>query len=161
MNYHNIIHCDTRDGADVGVVLFVSGCNHNCPGCHNPQTHDPCSGIFFDDKAKQEIMEELSKDWCHRLTLSGGDPLFPNNRKDILDLITEVKNRFPDKKIWMYTGYVYEEIKDVPDISPILNKVDVLIDGPFIQSKKEYGLKWRGSSNQRVIDLRTGNLLYN
>ena len=110
MNYHNIIHCDMRDGTDIGVELFVSGCNHNCPGCHNPQTHDPCSGIFFDDKAKQEIMEELSKDWCHRLTLSGGDPLFPNNRKDILDLVTEVKEKFPNKKIWMYTGYVYEEI---------------------------------------------------
>ena len=154
MNYHNIKHCDENNGAyGIGVTLFVSGCSHNCKGCHNPQTHDPCSGIPFDDKAKKEIFSALSNDWCSGLTLSGGDPLFPDNRPTILSLVKEVKEKFPDKKIWIYTGYLYESIKDWIGVKEILQYCDVIVDGPFIEEQKEYGLKWRGSKNQRVIDL--------
>lgn len=156
MNYHKIKHCDLVNGTNIRVTLFVSGCNHNCKGCHNPQTHDPCSGIPFNDSAKEEIFKELSQDWCSGLTLTGGDPLFPDNRPTILSLVKEVKEKFPDKNIWIYTGYIYESIKDWLGVKEIFQYCDVIVDGPFIEEQKEYGLKWRGSKNQRVIDLKTG-----
>ena len=160
MNYHNIKHCDGNNGSyGIGVTLFVAGCSHGCKGCHNPQTHDPNSGIPFDNKARQEILQELSNDWCNGLTLSGGDPLYPGNRKEILSLVQEVRTQFPNKSIWVYTGYLYDQSKDDPTVKPILDCCDVLVDGPFVESLKEYGLHWRGSKNQNVIDLRTGKVL--
>lgn len=147
------------NGTGLRVTLFVSGCSHNCMNCQNPQTHDPSSGVLFDDNAKQEIFDDLSQSWCDGLTLSGGDPLYPSNRCTISHLVKEIKNNFPDKTIWLYTGYVYEEIKDDLSVKPILENVDVIVDGPFVQNKYSYDLKWRGSSNQRVLDLRNGNSL--
>lgn len=159
MNYHNIKHCDMVNGTGLRVTLFVSGCSHNCMNCQNPQTHDPYSGILFDDEAKQEIFDDLGQPWCEGLTLSGGDPLYPSNRCVILFLVKEIKDKFPNKTIWLYTGYVYEDIKDDLSIKPILENVDVIVDGPFMKNKYSYDLKWRGSSNQRVIDLHSGNSL--
>lgn len=159
MNYHNIKHCDFLNSEGIGVTLFVAGCNHSCKGCYNPQTHDPNSGVPFDENAKQEIFQELSQDWCSSLTLSGGDPLFPDNRPTILSLVKEIKEKFPNKKIWIYTGFCYDTIKDWIGVKEILQYCDVIVDGPFIEEQKEYGLKWRGSKNQRVIDLHTGENL--
>lgn len=156
MNYHNILHCNENNGTGLRVVLFVSGCDHCCKGCHNPQTHNPCSGIPFDSKAKEEIFKDLEQDWCDGLTLTGGDPLFHSNRTTIHSLVKEIKEKYPGKTIWLYTGYLYDHIKDWIDIKDILSYCDVLVDGPFVESKKEYGLLWRGSKNQRVIDLHTG-----
>ena len=125
MNYHNITKCDLKNGEGIRVVLWVSGCEHKCIGCHNPQTWDKNSGIPFDESAKLEIFEELEKDYVTGLTLSGGDPLFKMNRNEVLDLIIEVKNKFPQKDIWCYTGYEFDEIKDLEHIKYI----DVLFDG--------------------------------
>lgn len=159
MNYHNIKHCDMVNGKGLRVTLFVSGCSNNCFNCQNPQTHDPLSGIPFDDNAREEIFADLNSSWCSGLTLSGGDPLYPSNRTTVFDLVKEIKNRFPNKTIWLYTGYAYEDIRDDLDIKPILECIDVIVDGKFIQSKHSYGLEWRGSSNQRVIEICSGKLL--
>ena len=150
MNYHDIKHDDMLNGDGIRVTLFVSGCCHRCKGCHNPETWDKNSGMFFDEKAINEIFEELSKDYISGLTLSGGDPLFPGNRFTVTELCKEIKNRYPNKTIWLYTGYLYEEIKDLD----ILNYIDVLIDGPYVESLRDVSLEWRGSSNQRIIYLK-------
>lgn len=159
MNYHIIKHCDSLDGTGLGISLYVSGCDRHCPHCHNPETHDPNSGKPFTDKEKEEIFEDLNQDWCHRLSLLGGDPLYPGNRESILTLVKEVKDRFPNKKIWLYTGFTYSQIKGDPTIKPILQYCDVLVDGPFIESQKDYTIHYRGSKNQSIIDLHTGDIL--
>ena len=154
MNYHNITKDDMLNGEGLRVVLWVSGCAHGCKGCHNKITWDPTSGLNFDEAAKEEIFTELKKDYISGLTLSGGDPLFPGNRKAIEELVKEVKQRFPSKTIWLYTGYTWEDIK----MLPLIRFIDVLIDGKFIESLKDTKLHWRGSSNQRIIDVKTGTL---
>lgn len=150
MNYHNITHNDMLNGDGIRVVLWVSGCNHGCKNCQNPQTWDYRSGIVFDDYAFKEVLDQLSKDYVSGLTLSGGDPLYPGNRDDVYSIVQAVKQLFPTKTIWLYTGYSYEEVKDLN----IMHFVDVLVDGPFIEAQKDLALKWRGSSNQRVIDVQ-------
>ena len=156
MNYHNITKDDMLNGDGLRVVLWVSGCSHGCKGCHNRITWDPDSGLPFDETAKEEIFTELKKDYISGLTLSGGDPLFPGNRNTIETLAREVKERFPMKTIWLYTGYSWEQIADLP----IMEYVDVLVDGKFIESLKDTSLHWRGSSNQRVIDIKSKTLLF-
>lgn len=150
MNYHNITHNDMLNGDGIRVVLWVSGCNHGCKNCQNPQTWDERNGIVFDDYAFKEVLDQLSKDYVSGLTLSGGDPLYPGNRDDVYFIVQSVKQLFPTKTIWLYTGYSYEEVKDLN----IMHFVDVLVDGPFIEAQKDLALKWRGSSNQRVIDVQ-------
>ena len=148
MNYHNITHEDMLNGDGLRVVLWVSGCNHNCKGCHNPETHDINSGIPFDEKAKEELFEYLNKEYIDGITFSGGDPLHPNNRETVTQLAKIVKNKFK-KTVWLYTGYKYEEIKDLI----IMKYIDVLIDDEFKIELKDEKLNWRGSSNQRIIRL--------
>lgn len=150
MNYHNITKCDLKNGEGIRVVLWVSGCEHKCNGCHNPQTWNKDSGIPFDTSAKLEIFEELEKDYVTGLTLSGGDPLAKSNRNEILDLMIEVKDKFPNKDIWCYTGYELNEIRDLEHIKYI----DVLVDGKFKKELSTPSPKWCGSSNQKVIYLR-------
>lgn len=147
MNYHNIVHCDMRNGTGLRVTLFVSGCNHHCKGCHNPQTWDPNSGIEFDGVAKQELFAELNKDYISGVTFSGGDPLFPSNREVILSLCKEIKTLYPNKNIWLYTGYRYEQVKHLE----ILKYIDVLVDGKYVEKLRSVNLPWVGSSNQKVI----------
>lgn len=147
MNYHNIVHCDMRNGTGLRVTLFVSGCNHHCKGCHNPQTWDPNSGIEFDEAAKQELFAELNKDYVSGVTFSGGDPLFPSNREVILSLCKEIKTLYPNKNIWLYTGYRYEQVKHLE----ILKYIDVLVDGKYVEKLRSVNLPWVGSSNQKVI----------
>ena len=155
MNYHNITKDDMLNGDGLRVVLWVSGCAHGCKGCHNPITWDPKGGIPFDEQAKEELYEELKKDYISGLTLSGGDPLFPGNRPAIEGLVKEVKTRFPHKTIWLYTGYTWEEIAGLP----LIQYVDIIVDGKFVESLKDSKLHWRGSSNQRIIDVKTKTLL--
>lgn len=138
------------NGEGLRVVLWVSGCEHHCPNCQNPITWDPNDGLLFDDDAVHEIQSLLSKSYISGLTLSGGDPLFPNNRNDIKDFIVYIKNQFPNKTIWMYTGYKWSEIKDLP----VMKYIDVIVDGKYIESLRDVNLPWRGSSNQRVIDVQ-------
>lgn len=154
MNYHNILHCNMNNGDGLRVVLFVSGCNHFCKKCQNPQTWEVSSGIMFDEEAIIEIENELSNDYCSGLTITGGDPLYPKNRPYIQNLCGHIKEKFPNKTIWVYTGYVWEEIINEPNVENILNNIDVLLDGLFDVSKISPDKKWVGSSNQRVINVQ-------
>lgn len=149
MQYHNITKDDMLNGDGLRVVLWVAGCGHACPGCHNPVTWDENGGLPFDEAAKQELFDELSKDYVAGVTFSGGDPLYPANREQIGALAQEIRARFPDKTIWLYTGYRFEQITDLP----FLAAIDVVVDGPFIEAQKDTQLHWRGSANQRVIDV--------
>lgn len=150
MNYHNITKDDMKNGDGLRVVLWVSGCLHNCKNCQNPVTWDPESGLLFDERARSELFELLSRNYISGLTLSGGDPLFPGNEKEVTALAKEVKERFPDKTIWLYTGYLFEEIRD----KRIMEYTDVVVDGRYVDELRDVKLKWRGSSNQRVIDVQ-------
>lgn len=161
MNYHNITKDDMLNGDGIRVVLWVAGCGHHCPGCQNPETWDPDGGIPFDDAAMAELMEELSKDYVTGLTLSGGDPLYPGNRKTVRDILQAVKKRFPKKNIWIYTGYTWDQLMQIIGtnrdfswvIPEILPYTDVLVDGRYEQDRRDVSLPWRGSSNQRLIDV--------
>jgi anaerobic ribonucleoside-triphosphate reductase activating protein len=150
MNYHNITKDDMLNGDGLRVVLWVSGCSHHCKNCHNPITWDPNDGLPFDEEAKTELFAELAQPYISGITLSGGDPLFCGNRAAIGELIKEIKARFPDKTIWLYTGYTWEAISDLL----FLPYIDVLVDGKFVENLKDTKLHWRGSSNQRIIDVK-------
>ena len=170
INYHNITHDDMNNGDGLRVVLWLSGCSHHCYNCQNPQTWNPDSGIPFDESAKQEIFNELSKDYISGITFSGGDPLYENNLDEVLKLVKEIRISFPEKSIWLYTGYnfdllnsKYNEYKYTPFAAnadewltrwEIISNVNVLIDGEYIDEQRDITLKWRGSSNQRVIDVK-------
>ena len=149
MRYHNITKDDMLNGDGLRAVLWVAGCGHACLGCHNPVTWDAKGGLAFDDAAKAELFDELKKDYISGVTLSGGDPLFQGNRDDILSLCRELRQRFPDKTIWLYTGYEWEDVCDLP----VMRLVDVVVDGPYIEAMRDTRLLWRGSENQRVIDV--------
>lgn len=150
MRYHNITHDDMLNGDGLRVVLWLSGCEHHCPECQNPVTWNPDDGILFDDAAKNEIFEELEKDYISGLTLSGGDPFYPVNRVELPDFLFEVNSRYPQKTIWCYTGYLFEEIKD----EPLMDYIDILVDGKFIKKLADVKYHWAGSTNQRIIDVR-------
>ena len=165
MNYSGIKFCDMMNGEGLRTVLFVSGCSHHCKGCHNPQTHDPCSGNTFTISTMQTIMDNLRETWCAGLTLSGGDPLYQDNRDEVLYIVKTVKGAFGDaKNIWLYTGYTWNELQsqirdgDVT-LAQILRHVDVLIDGRFIMERKKPGLRWRGSDNQCLLRLKNGKVV--
>ena len=151
MNYHNVTKCDMLNGEGVRTVLWVAGCPHSCKGCFNRQTWDKNSGIPFTSDVVDEILQALSEPFCNGLTLSGGDPLATYNYETVLDLCKLVKNQFPTKTIWIYTGYVFDEVKvKYPEI---LNYIDVLVDGPYIEKLRDKKLQYRGSSNQNIIRL--------
>ena len=170
MNYLKIEHEDVCNGAGLRVVLWLSGCSHHCYNCQNPQTWDPNSGIPFDESAKQEIFNELSKDYISGITFSGGDPLHENNLDEVLKLVKEIRISFPEKTIWLYSGYnldllnsKYNEYKYTPFAAnadewltrwEIISNVNVLVDGEYIDEQKDLTLKFRGSKNQRVIDVQ-------
>ncbi|HIV96897.1 MAG TPA: anaerobic ribonucleoside-triphosphate reductase activating protein [Candidatus Agathobaculum stercoravium] len=150
MRYHNITKDDMLNGDGLRVVLWVAGCAHACPGCHNPETWDAAGGIPFDQAAKDELFAELEKDYVSGVTFSGGDPLFPANRETVGALCREIRQRFPDKTIWLYTGYRWEQIEELE----LIDTVDVLVDGRFEQALADTALHWRGSANQRLIDVK-------
>lgn len=172
MKYIKITKNDIANGEGVRVVLWLSGCSHNCKGCHNPQTHSPKNGTLFDENAKNELFETLEKPYVAGITFSGGDPLNNNNLQEVLNLIEEIKHISPNKTIWLYTGYTWEEIMKYEFDSEyikddnvgywncdalrqiIVSKCDVLVDGRYEEDKRDITLRWRGSSNQRVIDVQ-------
>lgn len=154
MNILQITHCDQLNGDGNRVVLWVSGCSHCCKGCQNAYSQDPMLGVKFDGKAKEEIFKDLKTDWCAGITFSGGDPLFINNRKEIISLAKEIKEKFPTKTIWLYTGYKWEEILIDESMSEILKYIDILCDGEYIEELRDVELHWVGSKNQNVIDVK-------
>lgn len=159
MNYCNIKEYDIADGEGVRLTLFVSGCRNHCKGCFQPETWDFNYGKEFTEEVENNILEKLSN-WCYDgLTLLGGDPFEPENQKVLNPFLKKVKNEFPLKNIWCYTGYIYDKDlvdggkKYTDDTLDMLSNIDVLVDGPFIEELKDITLKFRGSSNQRLIYL--------
>ena len=173
INYHNITHDDMNNGDGLRVVLCLSGCSQHCHNCQNPQTWNPDSGIPFDESARQEIFNELSKDYISGITFSGGDPLHENNLDEVLKLVQEIRNSYPDKSIWLYTGFEWDDIMcsfaglqadnivlDEKNTETwekrrkIISLCDVLVDGKYIDEQKDLTLKWCGSKNQHVINVK-------
>ncbi len=150
MRYHNITKDDMLNGDGLRVVLWVAGCSHCCKECQNPLTWDPDGGLPFDEAAKQEIFSQLEQPYISGITFSGGDPLHSANRLDVRNLMEEIKNKYPDKTIWLYTGDSWEDVLHYP----MMKYVDVLVDGEFKKDLKDVKLLWKGSKNQRVIDVQ-------
>ncbi len=156
MNYTKILKADISNGLGFRCTLWVTGCLRKCPGCFNPEAQEPEFGKPFDEEAKQKIFGELEKPTCDGLSLMGGEPLSvcSDNRTQIINLCSEVKKQFPTKDIWLWTGYRFEDISTDNSMKGILDCVDVIVDGEFIQEKKDLSCPFRGSSNQRVIDVK-------
>ena len=164
MNYLKITKDDIANGLGLRVTLWISGCSLKCKNCQNPQTWDKNNGVLFDKFAKEEIFKELNKPYIAGITLSGGHPLEDYNLLDVLDLLKVIKIKFPQKNIWLYTGYTWEYI--FPEVvtdelnvnriyrQEIVRLCDVLVDGSYIDEERDITLKWRGSKNQRVIDVQ-------
>lgn len=156
MNYMMIRTDDMLNGDGLRVVLFCTSCHHYCKNCHNPETWDASNGCLFDEVAKESIFKELENDYISGLTLSGGDPLDDNNLDCILALCKDVKNKFPDKNIWLYSGYNWEEIFE-QNINnkrrTIVELCDVFVDGVYIDELSDVKYHWAGSTNQKIIDV--------
>ena len=149
MNYIGLNKYDTANGPGIRVSLFVSGCTLFCKGCFNKESWKFNAGLPFTETVKQDIIKELKNPWISGFSLLGGDPLEPKLHSEVLDLVKSIKSEVPNKEIWLWTGRLYENEKD----NEILNYVDVLIDGPFIQELSNKNLKYRGSENQRVLNI--------
>ena len=151
MNYHKIEKTSIANGPGVRVTLWVSGCSIHCPHCQNPSTWDFNSGKPFDANARNELFEALNKPYIRGITFSGGNPLdsFP----EVFSLCKDIKELFPTKDIWLYSGYTFEEINDKV-MGMILEYIDVLVDGPYIDEQRDITLAFRGSKNQRVINVK-------
>ena len=157
MNYHKIDELSISNGFGARVVLWVSGCSLHCKGCHNPQSWDFTSGKTFDKDAKQELFESLNKPYIKGITFSGGHPLEPENRGEILNLILDIKTKMPHKDIWLYTGYTLSIDNFINEMSvqaSILNLCDIVVDGEYKEELRDITLSFCGSSNQRIIDVK-------
>ena len=161
MYYGNIKNTDIANGEGVRVSLFVSGCTHHCKNCFNPETWNFCYGNQFTSEVEDKIIKMLEPDYIKGLTLLGGEPMEPQNQEALLPFVKKIREKFGNKKnIWCYTGFVFDK-----DLAPedgrvhtastkeLLNNIDVLVDGPFVEDLKNISLKFRGSSNQRIINL--------
>ncbi len=152
MKYSEITYPDVNNGEGCRVTLFVSGCSHRCKGCHNPETWNFDFGKDFNDEVKIRLFDIVSKPYIKGLTLSGGDPL--DSYDDVLDLVKEFRNRFGETKdIWVYTGYVIDDLLKL-NKDEILDYIDVLVDGEYIEEQRDVSLAFRGSKNQRIIRLK-------
>lgn len=143
-----------NNGDGLRVVLWLSGCEHHCKGCQNPITWNQDDGLPFTLIEENEVFDELMKDYISGITFSGGDPLHPANRGSVLKLMQDIKCKFPDKTIWVYTGYTWEEITQDKTLWGMMVPVDVLVDGKFVSELKDNNYPWAGSTNQRVIDVQ-------
>lgn len=169
MHYSAIKYNDIANGLGVRTVLFVSGCRNRCKGCFQPETWDFCNGQIFGAKEEEDILASLEPGYVRGLTLLGGDPFEPENQEGLIEFMRRVKAKYPGKDVWAYTGYVLDK-----DLQPggrlftqytreLLSYIDVLVDGPFVEEQKSLMLKFKGSANQRVIDMQkfreTGEIL--
>lgn len=169
MNYGRIRNHDIANGIGVRCTLFVSGCRNHCPGCFQPETWDFDYGQAFDRKAEDEILKDLEPDYVSGLTVLGGEPFEEENQAVLVHFLKRVKDAFPcSKDIWAYTGYVYKDLlpggrKHTVYTDEMLSYIDILVDGPFVESQKDLMLRFRGSANQRIIDMnqtkQTGKLV--
>ena len=155
MNYANIKSHDIANGPGVRVSLFVSGCTHRCPGCFNEEAWDFNYGKPFDQSVMDHILELVKPGFIKGITYLGGEPMDPRNQAGLLELSRQIKAAYPEKSIWCFTGYVWDKIPVVPGVTGELTGLcDVIVDGPFLQAKKNLSLKFRGSENQRLIDVK-------
>ena len=138
------------NGEGLRVVLWVAGCSHYCKGCQNPETWDVDGGILFDEAAEQELFDDLNQPYISGITFSGGDPLHPFNRSEVFRLIEKCRHELPDKNIWLYTGYEWEEICHIKGIE----NIDIIAVGEYIEALNDNKIHWVGSSNQRIIDVK-------
>lgn len=152
MNYSAIKKTDIADGPGVRASLFVSGCRNHCSGCFQPKTWDFNNGRAFTKKTEKELIRALRPSWIQGLSILGGEPMEPENRPALLSFLKRLQLWLPDKDVWIFTGYRYEDLEGLP----ILSYADVLVDGPFVEEKKQAGLLFRGSSNQRLLVLKDG-----
>lgn len=152
MNYAQILDCDVANGLGWRISLFVSGCSLHCHGCFNSQAWDFYYGKPFTKEAQDKIIELLTPDYVRGLSLLGGNPTEPSNEKDLVPFVKRVKMERPDKDIWMWSGHTWEQLVERND--ELFPLCDVVIEGPFIQEKKDLTLAFRGSSNQRIIDVK-------
>ena len=159
MNYATIKNCDIANGPGVRVSLFVSGCTHRCPGCFNEVARNFEYGEPFTEQTIEMILDMLKPDYIKGLTLLGGEPFEPQNQPDIVKLLRRVRQAYPQKSIWAFSGYLFERDILAGRLGPMettkeyLSYLDVLVDGPFIQAQKDLSLRFRGSRNQRLIDV--------
>ena len=156
MNYADIKKVDVANGPGVRVSLFVSGCSHRCEECFNPETWDFSYGSPFGEAEVEKILALLAPDHIRGLSLLGGEPFEPDNQRAVLELVRRARRELPGKTVWCYTGYLFEELagNQVGTHSrTLLEGLDVLVDGPFVLAKKDLGLRFRGSHNQRIIDV--------
>ena len=159
MNYAAIKNCDIANGPGVRVSLFVSGCTHRCPGCFNEVAWDFDYGDPFTEKTVESILTMLRPDYIRGLTLLGGEPFDPRNQEPVVQLLRRIKQELPKKTIWAFSGYLFDRdilsgsLGDPAVTREYLSYLDVLVDGPFVQAKKDLTLRFRGSSNQRLIDV--------
>lgn len=160
MNYAGIKYCDIANGTGCRTVLFVSGCRNACKGCFQPQTWDFGYGELFDEKVQKEVLDSLAPDYITGITLLGGEPFEQENQKELVPFMRKVVAQYPNKNVWAFTGYIYDKDlvaggrRHTEDTDELLSMIDVLVDGPFVEELKDITLKFRGSSNQRVLDLR-------
>ncbi|MBO4980823.1 MAG: anaerobic ribonucleoside-triphosphate reductase activating protein [Lachnospiraceae bacterium] len=160
MNYAAIKKTDTANGPGIRVSLFVSGCTHHCKGCFNREAWDFEYGAPYTKAVEQEILESLSKPYIRGFSLLGGEPMEPENRPTVLALVKEVRTRYPEKDIWCYTGYTFDKdlltwiSRGQDEVAELLACIDVLVDGEFIEEQKNLRLPFRGSENQRIIDVQ-------
>ena len=159
MNYCNIKNCDIANGVGVRVSLFVSGCRNRCKNCFQPETWDFNYGKPFDEQTEEKLMKMLAPSYINGLTVLGGEPMEPENQRALLPFLKKVKAAYPQKTIWLYTGFTLEELRS-PDCrahteytEEILKLLTVLVDGRFVEEKKNISLRFRGSENQRLIDV--------
>lgn len=166
MNYATIKNCDIANGPGVRVSLFVSGCTHRCPGCFNEVAWDFDYGAPFTSEVMESILDMLRPSYIRGLTLLGGEPFEPQNQGAVVELLRRIKKEMPEKSIWAFSGYLFD--RDIlsgrlGDCSEYLSYLDVLVDGPFVEAKKNLSLRFRGSENQRLIDvpasLATGEIV--
>lgn len=154
MNYEKIDKCSVSNGLGVRTVLWVSGCDIHCKNCHNQSTWDFNSGIPFTEDTMQELLYDLLKPYIKGCTLSGGHPLDPLNAHEVLKIVKRVKMVFPNKDIWIYSGYVWEDIIKDETLREIMKYTDILVDGAYVDELRDISLPFRGSSNQRIVDVK-------
>ncbi len=160
MRYASIKKCDVANGTGVRVSIFVSGCHHHCKGCFNVDAWDFNYGNEYNEETEEKILEALDKDYIKGLTLLGGEPLEYVNQKGLLPLVKKVKEKFPNKTIWCYTGYKFDEdvLGDMcmkwPETNELIRNLDIIVDGKYDENLRDLKLKFKGSSNQRIIDVQ-------
>ena len=158
MNYIKITPYDIANGVGVRVVLWLAGCEHHCFKCHNHETWDPSVGKPFTDEVLEDLIKKVNSPHVQGITLSGGDPLATYNRADVAKVVKAIRERCPGKDIWIYSGYTYEQLQTDPVAVDVLDHCDIFVDGRFQIENYAIDLHWKGSSNQRVIDLNATRL---